>query len=472
MPTFEPAAPVAPGIQSDYGATEQWNKTFPALAGLYEAAGRNANQAAGETARNQTQANISSGELDARQRMQYVQDRAAQDQQERQFQQQSDLQNQAAFNEAALSGIKVSQVEQAHMQRQQNAVNSILQMTNDGTLDMSDPEVRQQVNDAIFEAKTGINSTQRRLQNEEAERNKAQANLDMQRAASQQVITNKNLELQGRSTEQNTRIHLDPKMEQEERAKLAPKYNALAAVIGADAAQQAYDNEVKMNVTAKGGAQREVIESYDSHGAAKWRPLDKPANPQAHPIVNEFTDKSGGLDMTAVLKDAKAFAERKLGPRPKLTKDSTQDDKDAQKQWDQLVSDRADGIERLQKYPGKSVAERQAAETASQQAASQPPTSASTSAPAATPNDPSQQAQAANDQRDALSKIAAQIPQLANSSKEKIDAMPISNLLKTQLKGYVDEANKISVQPHKTDEDWRNYNNYKRLFEEQLKKWG
>ena len=359
MPTFEPAAPVAPGIQSDYGATEQWNKTFPALAGLYEAAGRNANQAAGETARNQTQTNISSGELDARQRMQYVQDRAAQDQQERQFQQQSDLQNQAAFNEAALSGIKVSQVEQAHMQRQQNAVNSILQMTNDGTLDMSDPEVRQQVNDAIFEAKTGINQTQRRMQQQQAADMAAQGKLrdaETARITKAQAQADK---FESEWTAQGGKFYTDDNGKRH-------------AIMWNPKSKQWY------SPITPGGRKEDgsdPISDFDT------------SNPEFSEI-KPFIDKQGNLDYGKARKDAETYAKDLIQPRMVKNDSGTGQHDEAEADRRAWIAERMKGLQRIY---------RESKGTNSPNATQANPTTPPDQG--GQPTDPSQQAQAANDQR-------------------------------------------------------------------------
>ena len=437
MPTFEPAAPVAPGIQSDYGATEQWNKTFPALAGLYEAAGRNANQAAGETARNQTQTNISSGELDTRQRMQYVQDRAAQDQQERQFQQQSDLQNQAAFNEAALSGIKVSQVEQAHMQRQQNAVNSILQMTNDGTLDMTDPEVAQQVKDAIFEAKTGINQTQRRLQAQQADDQAAQAQLRRTQAAN---IEKDNADAQafqadmieaGHSTfmmtDPNGRRHVMIKNDQN-----GEWYNPLLQHMkggsgdGPSPSRYGDDNTGEFSYAK---AQKEV------EAEAK----------AAYPVIHEKgEDGKGTVDVNE--RNRATYTQE-------LYKRKSEEHRNRMQSQQQNLYGRGG---ETRPVPGGPQGQTEGPDQGSGEGG--------TSAV-----DPGQQAQAANDQRDALPKIVAQIPDLAKTEKQRIDSLPISNTRKSQVKEYIDAVAEIASKPFKSDEDRQKIATYQRLIDEQTR---
>lgn len=176
--SFQPAQPNSSSAAAAFGAAQQYNQIVPTLASLYESVGRNFTQASAGTAGNITQGNIASAQNQSRMneiaRQQAEQERyqMTQIQAQREAQQkQIDAQRQMQFDQFAYQGQKVSQAEQMQMTRQQNGLDEIRQQVQDGTL------TEQQGADAILQLKSGINMTQKRLQDEQMQNIKAQEQL-------------------------------------------------------------------------------------------------------------------------------------------------------------------------------------------------------------------------------------------------------------------------------------------------------
>lgn len=129
-----PAAPFAPQINSKFAASEQFNKIFPTLAGLYEAAGRNYTSASAQTAQNQTQASAVSAGLEARNIAQQREIEA--EMQARQYQAQAQMEMQRREEEARMQRLMlpITRQEEQEQQARMSGIVQIEKMMEEGTM--------------------------------------------------------------------------------------------------------------------------------------------------------------------------------------------------------------------------------------------------------------------------------------------------------------------------------------------------
>ena len=175
-----PAAPFAPKINERFAAAEQYNKIFPQLAGLYEAAGRNYTQASAQTAQNQTSASAVSAGLEARR---IAQERDAEFDAQRQQQQiaaQMAMQERAAQMEMERMNFRITKQEEMENTTRMNGLVEIEKQLKDNLL------TPEQAADARTELITGINAFQRRQQYQQSQAMKQQENIRSQQFANMQ----------------------------------------------------------------------------------------------------------------------------------------------------------------------------------------------------------------------------------------------------------------------------------------------
>lgn len=289
--SFEPAQPVGGQIAAGYGATEQWNKFFPTYAGLAEAAARNnlalrqqqmAQSFAGsqQTTENLARQGSQETEMDARARMQQENIRS----------QQEDI-GDRMYAEAALSGIRVSQAEQARMQQQEHGVQAILQAKADGVFGEG-PEADQAVNEQIMELRSGIDMTKQRLAKDHADDYQAQAQLRRQQAEN----------LAGDNEA----------MKKFEADRISEGYSTL----------KFHDPNGKLHVLLK------------NEQTGDWyNPLTGGGRPQPEKAQDNtklpYTDKAGEFDATSALKRAKSEAEAEFPVQKEPDDDGRMVDKNA-----------------------------------------------------------------------------------------------------------------------------------------------
>lgn len=175
-----PAAPFAPQINSKFAAADQWNKAFPALAGLYEAAGRNYTQASAQTAQNQTSASAVSAGLEGRR---IAQDKEIEaEMQARQFQAQVEMEKQqrAQQFELARQMIPITAAENQHNTAMMNGLAELDRQVDQKYL------TEEQAAPYRYELVTGINQFQRRQQAQQANMLKQKAEMEAQQVATMQ----------------------------------------------------------------------------------------------------------------------------------------------------------------------------------------------------------------------------------------------------------------------------------------------
>lgn len=180
--TFAPASPFNARALADYGATQ--GRQF---APTPDAMQQRILQASIATAQNETSANNQANENEAR----LIQQSQALDYQRqgqlRQFAQEQQIQDKiiaerqrSQMAEFAFIGQKVSHQEQQDMMRREAGLAEIQRQIENNTL------TPEQAYPAIMELKTGINFTQRRMQEEQAQNMAAQADLRRQETAQMQ----------------------------------------------------------------------------------------------------------------------------------------------------------------------------------------------------------------------------------------------------------------------------------------------
>ena len=182
---FDPAQPFAPNISERFGETEQYNKTLPTLAALYEAQGRNFTQASAGTAANITRASEESAKLAGDRINQdnqlyfQRQQQAAQIEAQKQSQIRDIRANEAhQFNQMAFQQMQVSDAEQKDMVRKQNGLDLIRQQLDQKLL------TPEEAAPYIAELATGINFTQRRVDNMRAKQMQQAQEMKQQQIAS------------------------------------------------------------------------------------------------------------------------------------------------------------------------------------------------------------------------------------------------------------------------------------------------
>ncbi len=313
--TFAPPEPFSQPVSTAYGSTTQFNQTLPVLSSLYEqnqnrqaqvqqASNQRELQAGQASAQNRERAYESDSETAARYEMQR---RAAEEQRQaqgQQFQNQLELQARNQYFEQAFAGVKVGLQEEMQQRNRERGLNEIQGMISDKTLNMEDPDTRAAVNDAIAELKTGINFTQRRVQQQHAADYAAQTRLRDEEAKRQSASIEAMDDVEAKFKEQGigTMKWFDPNTG---RPHLLIKNRNTGE----------WYNPLQNVATGKGGK-----EGPD---------LDQP--------WGQFATKDGHFDATAALKDTEARAKADpdfLDEKGKINK--------AGQAW---VRDRMNGIE-------------------------------------------------------------------------------------------------------------------------------
>lgn len=316
---FESPQPFAPRIAEDFGRTEQFNRSLPTLAGLYnsnqnrnaaaaQAYAENATRAQMASAQNRERAREADMESEDRFEFQRRQAEVTDRLQQQRFQQQAQLQAQDAYFQQAFAGVKVGLQEEMQQRNRERGLNEIQQMVADGTLDMTNPETASAVNDAIAELKTGINFTQRR-------------------AVAQQAA-----EREAHARQRDAEIARMQKAEVD-----ADAFVADAARLGHTLKKFVDPNTGKTHIL---GFNRRTGELYNPFlNSGKTAGDGEEAGGQRAHLGTQ-----GQYDVKKGLADAKAYAESVLGPRPKdALKGEVDVNKDARDKWDDLVRRRMEG---------------------------------------------------------------------------------------------------------------------------------
>lgn len=182
---FNPAEPFSPQISEKFGAAQEWDKAFPTLAQLYADQGRNFTQASAGTAANITRASEESAKLAGDRINQdnqlyfQRQQQAAQIEAQKQSQIRDIRANEAhQFNQMAFQNMMVSDAEKKDMVRKQNGLDLIRQQLDQKLL------TPEEAAPYIAELATGINFTQRRVDNMRAKQMQQAQEMKQQQIAS------------------------------------------------------------------------------------------------------------------------------------------------------------------------------------------------------------------------------------------------------------------------------------------------
>jgi len=344
---FQPAQPFSSAAYAAAGAGPIIDRQIEFQLQQQVAAQNRNQQAAIAALQAQTALNENSNNNDAAKIRQQFDLNAAQRAQAAQFDQQRqmkylDMQEQDRNNVSRmiLSGQEVSQKEMQQMAQQQAGLVEIQKQVDEGILT---PEEGKRYGLLL---KTKIDTTKQRLEEQTAATQAAHEKLYLQQAARDQAVLSLNARASAQTKEERTVTHLDPQMELIASRELAPKYQAMAAVMGQDAAQIAYNQAVKDLVTERGGAFREVLEGYDSRGNPHFKTLDRPLTakqkeqaPPNHEM--SYLESKGQLDPTKLEKFAKVFTTDAMEmPRPK-------EEGPEQKKWDKQFSSQLEGLRTL-----------------------------------------------------------------------------------------------------------------------------
>jgi hypothetical protein len=450
---FQQPDPFSASISAQYGATEQFDKTLPVLSSMYEQQ-QNRNFAAGQalTAQNaQAQAQTAHNREAAYQTDVQSADRF--EAQRREQAQQLEVQARSQQFQAAMQDRQLTYADQIKQQERQNALTAIQEAVANGTL------TKEEAGPYALKIRTGIDTFRMQQEKEAAENQQALAKLHLQQAATQHAITEKNANLSVENFSKNTVTTLDPQAQQAEEEKLRPKYQALAAVIGADAAQQAMAEEVRKNVIAAGRYEQKTFEGYDSHGQPKFSRVEhtKPNPGHDKDVFDsqlkhyESSDKAWQADQARYDREYKAA-------RAEANKLSAENGG-----WSQ--SKVKDETERLLADQGvKPPGPRPTMPTRPGLQPTNQPTGQT-----APPNTPGQEAQAQNDQRGPdTSKVPAYDTEI-----EAIKSSPYNDEQKQQATGIVQGIRQILAKgPKMTAEDRKSLVTFRNLLKSyQAIKW-
>lgn len=303
--SFQPAAPVAPEINARFGAADQYNRSLPVLASLYEAAGRNFTQASAGTAQNITQGNIASAENQTRRTLQGFQIDADEGQQRREIQareaaqmrqiqaQQIQQRNEENFQMARMD-IAITQKEQQENVARVNGLAEIERQLSDKTL------TPEQAADARYELTTGINLFQRRAsyqQAKAAEARAAQVEQEMVAMTKSQAMSEK--------------FQLD----------MAEKGITIAPFVDPETGRArplAYDTKTGR-----------LYNPFLEHAGKEEKPGKEKDEPM--PGWEHVTDKKGEFDYPAAERHSKQWA--KYDPKISKELEAQKNDKDAVEKW-------------------------------------------------------------------------------------------------------------------------------------------
>lgn len=325
---------------------------------------------------------MQNAQLEVQERQADAQRQAQQQSQERQIYaaQQSQAADQAYH--AIMQERQWTYADTVKQQERQNALVAIEEAVGDGTNGTLTPEEAMPM---ILRIKTGLDLNKQRQEKAEAEFKQARVKQVMEQAGLENSVLASNLKRQAKSSYDNA--ELDPQAELLERDGLKPKYQALAAVIGAEAAQAAMEKEVRDNVVRKG--KYRVQTGVTAHGTAEYKDLTPPgsAGKKETDVGGEWSHlgTQGRYDEVKGAKDAEAYAKH-IFPVDEETK---------------VVDGKSVKTD-------KNKAEREALARRRQEGTRQEFNAARKGSAAAT-SDASGQAQAANDQRDQSVPIAQRI---------------------------------------------------------------
>jgi hypothetical protein len=170
-----PAAPFAPKINEKFAASEQFNKIFPTLAGLYEAAGRNYTSASAQTAQNQTSASAVSAGLQARKQEQDANIEAQREEQFRQIAAAKEMQARQQQFEMARMSLPITRQEEADNAARMNGLVEIERQLREKIL------TPEQAGDARLQLMTQVKAFDNRFKSQQAA--KMEQETQMQRKA-------------------------------------------------------------------------------------------------------------------------------------------------------------------------------------------------------------------------------------------------------------------------------------------------
>lgn len=364
---FAPPDPVGVGIQSGYGATQQWDKTFPILASYYSDQNRQAmaqQEMAMRAAASRGGGGGGGSDLDNEWRMEMADRQNASSERQTLARLERDAESQRY--DAAIKDRMMGHQDELRMQQMQAGLAQLEQDVRNGYLS------KEEAADAAYTLRTGVDRVRQRLEAQHAEQYKALSKKQLETMGMQQSVMKANMEIQAKSGRELAQ--LDPRAQLLEEDRLRPKYQAMAAVIGAEAAQREMEKEVRDNVIRK-GEYRPFI-GISSHGTAEYKDMSPTAGHSKH--ANEaggewshYATKTGQLDEAKVVAEAQKLA---LVHYPKKMETRTEGDRqvkydaneDLRNEW---IRKRVEGV-KAEFYGGNKPQPGQ--QTSGEPAASQP----------------------------------------------------------------------------------------------------
>lgn len=428
--TFAPADPFSAAIASQYGQTEQFDKTLPTLANLSIQNARLQQEGAqhamdlsqrtsAQSAENFTRGGIARDENQLRDVQQVRQIQNERQMQQQRIQASHDSQQADQAYHAAMQDRQWSYADQIKDQEMHNALTAINEAVENGTL------TPEEAGETALKLRTKVDVNKMRQEKAQAEYQQAHAKQVLEQTGLQTAVLKKNLEMQARDVTENA--ILDPRAKLLAERQLRPQAQAMAAVMGEAAATDWLNKAVREKVVESGNYTTPT--GISSHGTLEIdHTKGKPGQQQKAEEREAGGDWShlgtqGRYDEKKGLADAKAFAESEY---PKEMESSTVDgktvkvDKNEEKRND-LIRRRVEGTRREfnQALKGGSANV------------------------AAGPQDASGQAQTANDQRDqpaasAPKPIAPEVIQTtAKSRLEQADKLNVPTPVKERLNSSI-----------------------------------
>lgn len=307
---FKAADPLDVNAASGYGAAQQFSHDLPAIAGLYESAGRNRSQSEQAALDRQAHAQQAIAGLSQRtNEFNAAQDHATQ----RDLFESThaiEMQQQKAQLTDWLNGRELSQKEALRLQSMENGVADVLQNP-----DLSGEEKQN----LVMKLRTGIDVYRQRQERAMAAQEEAHAKAYVDQAKRQTQIANANAALSSQTLEQRVNTVFDAGELQRIRDKMGPG---------------ATDEQVKAEALRQGAYSQVLHNGVDQYGNIKDHVLDghgrnsKGGSSKAEKPVTRFGDEHGEFSYAAAEKEAKAIAEAKVPVVPEYGADGKMVKKD------------------------------------------------------------------------------------------------------------------------------------------------
>jgi actin-related protein len=300
---FAPPDPFSSKILSEYGATQEFDKTLPTMAGLAESQNRLRQQGAQAAIQQATQAQIATQQNRERAYETDVRTEQGYEEQRRSQQQQLEVQARSQAFQAAMQDRQLTYADEIKQRDRQNALTAINEAVTNGTLSPEEAGVR------ALQIRTGINEYDQQMKKQHAADFAAQAELRQNEAKTQalNLETIRGLQMKAAQGQMSTGVLINPITGVPHWARVDDKGNIVPIETGKHAEEQQAQGEWA-HLAMKGTNKLDVQKAMKD--AESWAKFN------VDPVYTEQTDASGKtkmvLDKPATDQAIKARAQARL----------------------------------------------------------------------------------------------------------------------------------------------------------------